>query len=117
MKIYLPQLMGIIISFLLLVFIIWLVKKRKLSEEYSIFWVIVGFTLLILSILRKVLVIFTQALNFPTPLTSLLFFGVVFLICLSLYFSIKISQLQRNLSTLVQKFAILSRELEEWKGK
>jgi hypothetical protein len=117
MKVYLPQLIGIFISFLLLVFIIWLVKRRKLSEEYSLFWVIVGILLLILSVLKKILINLTQILGFPAPITSLLFFGVVFLICLSLFFSIKISQLQKNLLTLTQKFALLSKELEDVRGQ
>ena len=117
MKIYLPQLIGIIISFILLVLIIWLVKRRKLSEEYSIFWMFVGISLLILSILKKILIVFTQLLGFPAPITSLLFFGIIFLICLSLFFSIRISRLQKELLILTQELALLSKEMEEFEGK
>lgn len=117
MKIYLPQLVGIIMSFLLLVLILWLVKRRKLGEEYSLFWVFVGVSLLLLSILKKILIIFTQMLGFPAPITSLLFFGIIFLICLSLFFSIRISRLQREILILTQKLALLSKEIEEFKGK
>lgn len=107
------QLLAILISLVMLFGIVELVRRRKLKEEYSFLWLLTGVILFVLAVNFNLLVKLTQAIGVVTPVNTLFFFGLLFVIVLCLHYSLKISQLTIQVKTLAQKVALLEEERNE----
>ncbi len=98
----------------ILLAILELVRRRKLKEEYSVLWVITALLVLVLSVWYGALNALRGALGADVPSSALFFCGLVFAILLLLHFSVRVSQLERQLTALVQEVGLLSvREPDE----
>jgi hypothetical protein len=95
-------------SLALLVFIIELVRRRRLKEEYSVLWVTTAVVLLVLASWGGLLRDITHALGAVALSSTLYFFGLLFVILLLLNFSVRVSLLERRLTSLVQEIALLT---------
>ena len=114
------RILTVVGSICLLGFVIELVRRRRLKEEYSVLWTITALTLLILALWFNLLLDITKAIGAVLPSSTLFFFGLIFALMLLLHFSIRISHLERSLTALVQELGLMSlerdtlrRELEE----
>lgn len=105
------KLLSLLVSFGMMFGIIELVRRRKLKEEYSFLWLITGFILLILTLRFDLLTRITQALGVISPLNTLFFFGLIFVILLCLHYSLKVSQLTVEMKIMAQKIALLEAEI------
>lgn len=90
----------------LLLVVIDLVRRRKLKEEYSVLWVAAGVALLILAIWYQLLGWITTAIGGVALSTTLFFFALLFVFCVLLHYSVRISALERRLTALVQEVGI-----------
>jgi len=117
MKIYLPQIIGTIISLILIFITICLIYTRKLESEFGLLWLFLGLFLFIISIWNDFLMFITKLFGFMTPATTLYFFGIFFVIYLNFIFSIRFSKILDNLTTLARKLAFLVEEFNEYKKK
>ena len=104
---------AIIISITLFLIIIELVRRRKLREEYSWLWLLTGFTIFMLIIRYYLLVKITNFVGVVLPTSTLFFFGLLFLMLISLQYSVKISNLTDKMKIMAQKMAILENLTEE----
>ena len=104
------QISVILISILILVGIIELVRRRRLREEYSFLWLVTGFGFLILAVVPDIVVFLSQVMGTELPVNTLFFFGLIFLMLLCLYFSLRISSLTTQVKNLAQQFALLQAE-------
>ena len=110
----LPQkIFSIIAALCLFVVIIYLVKKGRLKEEYSWMWLLIGFSVIVVVLWYDLLVFLTSLIGAVLPTTTLFIFGFLFLIFLSLHYSIKISQLTYQVKTLAQKISFLEAERDQ----
>jgi hypothetical protein len=114
------RILTVAASLMLLVSVIELVRRRRLKEEYSVLWTITAVTLLVLALWFDLLVDITKAIGAVLPSSTLFFFGLIFALLMLLHFSVRISQLERSLTSLVQELGLMSaerdtlrRELEE----
>ena len=108
------RLISIAISCGLILFVLDLVRRRTLKERYSLLWcgMCVGFIILALrpvafdSFLSRVLGVYQ---------TPNLFFlaAVIFLITVCIHYSVRISALTEQTSTLAQELALLRAEMGE----
>ncbi len=94
----------------ILLMVIELVRRRKLKEEYSVLWVITAVLTLLVSIWFSLLENVTSAIGAISPASTLFFFGLLFCLVLLLHFSVRISSLERRLTSLVQEVGLLSVE-------
>jgi len=94
-------------SFLLFIAIIYLVKKGKLREEYSWLWLLTGFVILTMAIWYDLLLLVTNLIGAVLPTTTLFIFGIIFLVLITLHFTIKISELTNQVKNLAQKLSLL----------
>ena len=97
-------------SLAILLFVIELVRRRKLKEEYSVLWVATALVLLVLSLWYGLLVAITDAIGAVLPSSTLFFSGLCFVIVLLLHFSVRISAMERRMTALVQELGLLSLE-------
>ncbi len=106
------RIMAILLAVGLIVFIFELVRKKKLGEEYSWLWMLTGGVILILAIWYDLLLLITRLIGAVLPVSTIFFFGLFFLILISLYLSVKLSKLRNQIKELTQKLAILSEKVE-----
>lgn len=107
------KLFAIIASLSILITIIYLVKKRKLREEYSWLWLLTGIVMLLLSLWYDLLLLFTELIGAVTATTSLFLFGIIFLMLIALHSAIKISSLSDQVKNLAQKVSLLEAEKDQ----
>lgn len=94
-----------------------LVRRRKLSEEYSFVWVaatvimaVLGFSVpLLQSVTRWLGILYESSLVFAA--------GIVFATAMLLHQSVKLSRLGREQRALVHEVALLRGALEEMRGR
>ena len=113
------RIIAILICIFLVAYVFELVRRRHLSEEYSMGWLVAGSMMLILSISDGLLVWVSNLVGATLFTSTLFFFGLLFLVTICLHFSIRISALTNQVRTLTQHMGILHSEkqlLEEQIG-
>ena len=106
----------VIICIIIFILILDLVRRRKLREEYSWLWLLTSAALFILVIRYSWLELITGAIGAVLPTTTLFIAGLVFLLFLSIQFSVRISKLTDQVKNLIQENALLREKVEEIKG-
>ena len=101
------RVIAILICVFLVVYVFELVRRRYLSEEYSMGWLVTGSLMLILSISEDLLVWISSLVGATLFTSTLFFFGLTFLVIICLHFSIRISALTNQMRTLTQHMGIL----------
>lgn len=110
---YRLNLVVIVVSVGFLLYVIRLIMKRRLREEYAIIWFSSTFALSILSFWGNLLDIIAHALGIQYA-PALLFIGALFTILIYLlHLSIKVSKLQEQAKNLTQEIALLKEKLKE----
>lgn len=97
-------------SLALLLFVIELVRRRRLKEEYSVLWTLAALTLLVMAAWFDGLQRLTHAIGAITPSSTLFFIALIFVMLMLLHFSMRISQLERTLTALVQELGLMGLE-------
>ena len=95
-------------SLLMLGIVLELVRRRRLKEEYSVLWVVTAIALLVLAIWYELLEGVTKAIGAVVPTSTLFFFGLMFVILMLLHFSVRVSALERRMTSLVQELGLMS---------
>ena len=101
------------VSLLLLVVVFELVRRHKLTEEYSFLWILSSLALLGLSVKRDILRAVAGWLGVSYPPAVLLLLLVVMVFVASLCFSVIVSHQRQQIDRLIEETAILAAELRE----
>ena len=104
------QTISILICVFLVVYVFELVRRKHLSEEYSMGWLGTGTLMLILSVSEDALRWVSELVGATLFTSTLFFFGLLFLMVICLHFSIRISALTKQVRTLTQHVGILDHE-------
>ncbi|MEW6108625.1 MAG: DUF2304 domain-containing protein [Nitrospirota bacterium] len=104
---------AVLIGVFLFLYIIELVRRRKLREEYAWLWLVTGAIIILLSIWYDLLVAISDFIGGILPSSVLFFFGMVFLLIILLHMSVKISSLAGQVKTLAQELAIFKKDKEK----
>jgi hypothetical protein len=105
----------IIICISIFTIILDLVRRRKLREEYSWLWLLTSSALFVLVIQYSWLEHITEVMGAVLPTTTLFIGALVFLMFLSIQFSVRISRLTDQVKNMVQENALLREKIEEIK--
>jgi len=98
---------ALVVSGALLLLILELVRRRKLREEYSWLWLLTATIIMILSLRYDLLLTMTRLVGAVVPVSTLFFFGLIFLMVISISYSVRISTLSLQVKNLAQKLTIL----------
>lgn len=101
------RIIAIVGSLMLLVFVVDLVRRHKLKEEYSVLWVATALVLLLLAAWGGLLGGLTHLIGAISQASTLYFFGLLFVVFLLLHFSVRVSNLERRVVVLLQEIALL----------
>jgi len=94
------------------IFVVNAVRSRKLREEYSFLWLLIAGAILLITLWQTPLILLTRALGGVLPANILFFVGLVFLLVVSLFYSIRISALNNQVKELAQEAALVKLHLE-----
>ncbi len=111
------KIVALTFGIMMLLLIIELVRRRRLREEYSWLWLLTGSGILILALWFDLLKWITHVVGAITPSSTIFLFAFLFLIFISLHFSVVISKLTDRNKELAQRYALLEAEWEELKRR
>jgi hypothetical protein len=111
------QIIAIAVSILFLLYIVRLIIKGKLREEYSIVWIVCTAILIIFSFWRKGLDVVSDLVGILAP-PNLVFTAAIFAIFIYLlHLSVVVSKLQSQNKQLAQDIALLKEKMDSSKSK
>ncbi len=106
------QIIGIIGSVFLIIFVLELIRRGRLKIEFSLLWFFISVLFLFLSIFRGLLDKFSYMVGIGYPPSALFLILLLGLIVILIHFSVVISNLKEAKKTLTQKIALLEIEFE-----
>jgi hypothetical protein len=99
--------LSIVASAALLLYILEMVRRRKLREEYSILWLAGSVVILVLSLKQDWLVGLARAAGIAYPPSFLFLIGILFILLILIHFSIAISKLHQMNKKMAQEIALM----------
>jgi hypothetical protein len=84
-----------------------LIRRRKLREEYAFLWVLTTVGMMLLAAWYGLIEWITQFIGAVAATTTLFLFALLFLLLISVHFTIVISRLTVQVRRLAQELAIL----------
>ena len=109
------QWIAIIVSISLFLFILYLVRRKKIKEEYSLLWLFSSVVFIFFSIWRDGLEYFAHLVGIAYPPAALFIILLLAVFLILIEFSINISKLKDENKTLTQELALLRHEMEKLK--
>lgn len=108
---------GVAVSLLLLVVVLELVRRRRLTEEYSFVWILASLALLGLSFSRPLLALAAAWLGVYYPPAVLLLALLTLVFAALLYFTVVASRQRTQIERLVEEVSILAAEVRDLQKK
>lgn len=93
-----------------------LIRRDRLKERYSLLWLLAGVVLLLLSSSRNALEFISRHVGIFYPPSFLFLIAFLFLLLITLHFSVVISGLSEKSKKLAQELALLRQELHTIRG-
>ena len=97
----------------LALFVLDLVRRRRLSEEYSLLWVLATVVIAVLGFSTPLLTRITRALGILYEGSTVFAFGLAFTMAMLLHLSVRLSRLVHEKDGLTREIAFLRHEVEE----
>ncbi|HEY5997091.1 MAG TPA: DUF2304 domain-containing protein [Candidatus Deferrimicrobiaceae bacterium] len=97
----------------LVFYILEMVRRRKLREEYSILWLSGGIVMFVLVLRRDWLEIASQAVGIFYPPSFLFLVAIFFILLILIHFSITVSRLYQMNKRMAQELALLKSRQDE----
>lgn len=107
-------------SIVFLLFVIVLVRNKKIKEEYSVLWLFFGLVFLVISLWRDLLMFISSFIGIAYPPVAFILIIIFSIFLILIQYSVIISGLKEKNKNLVQKLGLLESEikkLEEKTGK
>ncbi|MDZ4768872.1 MAG: DUF2304 domain-containing protein [Chloroflexota bacterium] len=107
-------LLGLAASVAGLLFVLELVRRRKLREDYSLLWLVTAAVLIVLTLSRPLLDQIAGLLGIVTyPPAAIFAVAILFMLAILLHYATVLTRLARENKQLAQQMAILQFELSE----
>ncbi len=103
----LTKIVSLSISLTIFVFVVWLIKERRLREKYALLWLFTSLFIILLTISRRILEITALSVGISYPPSLLFLIGVLFLLMVAIGQSVSLSRLTQSNHKLAQEVALL----------
>jgi hypothetical protein len=103
---------GLVGAAAALLFVLELVRERRLREEYSLLWLATAVVLIVLSVSRPLLDVLANAIGIFYPPSALFVVAMLFVLLILLHFSTVITRLDQENKDTAQQIALLRHEVE-----
>lgn len=104
-------------SIIALLVVLELVRRRQLSEQYSLLWLGTALVMLVVGLWRDLLHSLAALVNIHHPPNLLFLLAALFLLFIQLYFSTVITRLTRESKEAAQQIALLRHELSQLRAE
>jgi hypothetical protein len=111
------QIAAVVGTVLFLIFVLELVRRRKLVERYALLWMLIAIFGVVLAIWNDGLNALTDATGIQSPTNALFLLGLVAIVGVLLNFSVAISRLSEETRILAQTVSRLDAEIRELRGE
>jgi hypothetical protein len=105
-------LIGVLVSIVVIVLVLWLIRARKLQERQALLWLVASLGVVVLGLSSGVLEAVARTFGIAYPPSALFLLVVGFLGLALLDAVITISKLSVRTRTLAQRLAIMDERLE-----
>lgn len=103
---YYLRVLILLASIVTLIYVLKKIRKAQLRIQDSLFWIFLALIFVVMGAFPQVVYMLTRIMGFQAPV-NLVFLVIIFVLLLKVFLSsIKISQLENKLDTLVQEIAI-----------
>lgn len=107
------QLIAALIAALVALVVLELVRRRRLSEDFSLLWVLATLGATMLAFWGGLLTGITHLLGAKYETSTIFFFGILFVLVVLLYYAVKLTALIQEVRRLAQEAALLRFKVEE----
>ncbi len=107
------QLVAVLGCLALFGFVLELVRRRRLKEEYSILWMAVSLATALLAAWGGLLLAITKLVGAYSANSVVFFFGLLFLTALVLHLTVRVSGLTEQNKDLAQEVALLRARFDD----
>lgn len=104
-------------SIIALLVVLELVRRRQLSEQYSLLWLGTALVMLVVGLWRDLLHSLAALVNIHHPPNLLFLLAALFLLFIQLYFSTVITRLTRESKEAAQQIALLRHEISQLRAE
>jgi hypothetical protein len=107
------KIIAVVGSGALLFIVIELIRRGRLKERYSILWLLAGAVLLIFSLSRGLLEYVSRLVGIFYPPSLLFLLAFLFLLLITLHYSVVISGVTEKNKLMAQELALLRLQMKE----
>jgi hypothetical protein len=104
---------AVVVGLCVLLFVLNLVRTRKLKEEFALWWILTGVVLVLSPILIDYLDMVAYALGIEYPPALIFLLAIISLLFVLFQFSTRISRYAEQIKVLTQEQAVLRARVEE----
>ena len=110
------RLFAIVLGVAVLLFVINLVRTKKLKEEFALLWLLTGVVLVLTPLLIDYLDMVAYALGIEYPPALIFVLAIISLLLILFQFSMRLSRFSDQVKVLTQELALLRVRLEHLEG-
>ena len=107
------RLFAFVLGLAVLLFVINLVRTKKLKEEFALLWLFSGIVLVLTPIFIDYLDMVAYALGIEYPPALIFVLAIISLLLILFQFSLRISRFSEQIKVLIQELALLRVRLDE----
>lgn len=104
---------GIAFALVVVAWIVVLLLRRQIREKYAILWLLIGITILVLSVFPSLLLGLSSFLGVAVPSNLIFALSIVLLVGVTLHLSWELSQAEDEIRRVAEEVAILRTAVEE----
>ena len=107
---------GIAFALIVVAWIIVLLLRRQIREKYAILWLLIGITILVLSVFPSLLLGLSSFLGVAIPSNLIFALSIVLLVGVALHLSWELSQAEDEIRRVAEEVAILRAAVDKLSG-
>ena len=100
-----------------MIFVYKQVKKHKLEEKESFFWILGSICILILGLAPNIIDIMSRVIHIDYPPSLLFLLGIIFTIGLVFRLTLYVTLIKQQIKELAQRNALLEKRISEMENK
>ena len=111
------RLFAIVMAIAIVIAVIDLIRRERMTFKYSFFWLATSSTILIFAVFDRVLFQLSELAGFVLPSNFVFFLLLTFFVFLSLFLTIYINEQNTRTESLAQSIAILEYKIKKTEKK
>jgi hypothetical protein len=107
------QVIMIIASLLFLIFVVIMVRNKKIELKYTLIWLLTGLIFIVLALFPGILKYLSALMNIKEPVNTLFLSIIFFMLLIIFTLTIAISRNANRVKTLTQEIGIMKMKLDK----